>query len=576
MTGELRRDKDILRTSLLDFKSVSINIKLFALLTSLINFICTLSLPLLLKTFIDTYTDGLNIKLLALIIIVFLIQMISIGLSSYYLSLLGSTLVLNLRKKLWSDLLENKFSYFVQNAPGEIVSRLLSNTTAAVNLIALELPNVIIASLTLTGSLIILLYIDPLIGLLTALVLPFLLLVLIPCGKKVRELAYKHYEYLSNMSGYFFAVIVNIKMVKSFNMQKKESSNGEKYIEDIFKNERETAFNNSFINTVINAITTFSIYIIIGFGFYRVLNQEITMGGLLASIFYLFNITLPISNISNFVISYANFKGIIPSLIDIRDFEKESNENVHEFKPKDKSSEIIFENVKFNYSDNEVLNGINFTLPKSSFTAIVGESGSGKTTILNLLERFYENFQGEILIDGHSITDFDVKHLRDMISYVPQESGLINGTILDNILYGSNRYISMSEVIEYCKKVNALNFILELPESFNTIIGENGRNLSTGQKQRIAIVRALIKKSTILIFDEATSNLDPISESFIKKIIDNDSNGRTKLVIAHKLSLIENADQIIVLDQGTVVAVGTHEELSKKSKKYIELLENSE
>lgn len=575
MTGKLRRDTDILRTSLLDYRSVDIKVKIYAIFTSLINFTCNLSLPLLLKKLIDNFTNGLDLKLLVIIIIVFVVQMISIGLSSYYLSLLGSTLVLHLRKKLWNNLLDNKFSYFVQNTPGEIVSRLLSNTTAAVNLIALELPNIIKAILTLIASLSILLYIDPVIGFLTALILPFSLLILIPCGKKVRELAYKHYEYLSNMSSYFFAITVNIKMVKSFNMQKSESSHGEKYIEEIFINEKETAFNNSYINTVINAVTTFSIYIIIGFGFYRVLNQEITMGGLLASIFYLFNITLPLNNISNFVISYANFKGIIPSLLDINNFEKESNERSEEFKSRGKGSEIKFEDVRFNYSDKEVLKGINFKIPKSSFTAIVGESGSGKTTIINLLERFYENFQGDILIDGQSISNIDVNYLRSTMSYVPQENELIHGTILDNILYGNKRDISMSEVIEYCRKVNALNFILELPDSFNTVIGKNGSNLSTGQKQRIAIVRAMIKESNILLLDEATSNLDPISESYIKEIIDSDTEGRTKVVIAHNLSLIENADQIIVLDQGSVVAVGTHEELSQTSKKYIELLEKS-
>lgn len=565
---------------LLEFKNVQSRIKIIAFITSLLNFICTLILPLLIKKLIDTFNTGINISTLIVIIVFFIIQMLSIGISSYYLSMLGSTLVVNLRNKLWRTLLHLKYSYFTKNLPGEIVSRLLSNTTAAVNLIALELPRIIISVLTLIGSLIILFYLDPFIGFLAMLIFPILLLIVIPCSRKLRKITYQHYEFLSNMSGYFFSILSNIKMIKSFNMQEHEYKSGHKHINKIFINDKNRAITESFVNSIINSVTSLSIYLIIGFGFYRVITQNITMGDLLASIFYLFTITAPISNIANFVVSYANFSGVVSSLIDTLNYEQELdrkseiiNNNIKYLNRK--SSEINFKSVSFSYNTQKVLKDVNINIPKSSFTAIVGESGSGKTTLFYLLERFHENFSGDILINNNSINEISSKRLRELVSYVPQENDLVYGTILENILYGINKEVSINEVIEFCKRTNSYNFILELSDGFNTMIGGKENNLSTGQKQRLAITRALIKDSPILLLDESTSNLDSISESFIKKIIEDNVDNKTIIVIAHKMSLIEKADQIIIMDHGRVVGVGKHNNLRKYNEKYIELLKNS-
>jgi len=233
---------------------------------------------------------------------------------------------------------------------------------------------------------------------------------------------------------------------------------------------------------------------------------------------------------------------------------------------------IMFDSVWFQYNSAEdyVLKDINFTLPKGKRYAIVGKSGSGKSTIASLLPRFYDVTKGKISIDGADIRDFTLQSLRQNIALVTQETILFNDSIKNNISYGTKN-ISFEEIIEASKKANAYDFIMNLPEQFDTIIGEKGVRLSGGEKQRIAIARAILKNAPILILDEATASLDTKSEKEVQKALNNLMIGKTSIVIAHRLSTILDADKILVISDGKIIESGTHDELMEINGEYKKL-----
>ncbi|MDQ0230431.1 ABC-type multidrug transport system fused ATPase/permease subunit [Metabacillus malikii] len=223
---------------------------------------------------------------------------------------------------------------------------------------------------------------------------------------------------------------------------------------------------------------------------------------------------------------------------------------------------IIFQNVSFSYSDEEqILKDNNLHIPAGKTTAIVGPSGSGKTTLFSLLEQFYPIDKGDILLGNQNISDFSLASWRSNIGYVSQESPIMSGTILDNITYGLNKDISIQQIEKAAAQANAMEFITRLPNGINTEVGERGIMLSGGKRHRIAIARALIRNPQILLLDEATSNLDGGSERLVQEALEHLMKGRTTLIIAHRLSTVINADQIVVLEDGEITGVGTHQEL---------------
>lgn len=294
---------------------------------------------------------------------------------------------------------------------------------------------------------------------------------------------------------------------------------------------------------------------------------EMEAGDLVTFIVYTMFIGGSIAGLGNQYTELASALGATERVKDILEQDQELIvEEDDSVTPVTFNHQIEYKNVSFRYPtrpDMEVLKGVDFTVNKGDKIALVGSSGSGKSTIIKLLSRFYKLSGGEILIDGKSIESFELKSLRKAIGVVPQDVILFGGTIYENILYG-NPKATKEEVYEAAKQANALNFIENFPEKFDTLVGERGVQLSGGQKQRIAIARALLKNPQILILDEATSSLDAESENLVQEALEQLMQNRTTFIIAHRLSTVRTADKIFVINQGEIVEEGKHQELSVK------------
>ncbi|MCX0362385.1 ATP-binding cassette domain-containing protein, partial [Clostridium perfringens] len=311
---------------------------------------------------------------------------------------------------------------------------------------------------------------------------------------------------------------------------------------------------------------------ILWIGTIQVLNGKISFGELLtfnALLVYFLN---PIENIINLQPTLQTAVVAAERLSEILDLSLEKAEDEHKkINPNSLNGKIEFKNVDFRYGTRQlILKNINMTINKGERIALVGESGSGKTTIAKLLLNFYQCENGEIIVNDYNLLDINVEVLRDKIAYISQETFLFNGTILENLMLG-NPYLTYEEIIEACKKAQIHDFINSLPLRYNTLVEENGSNFSGGQKQRLSIARAILRKPEILIMDEATSNLDSITEKAIEKTIHEFSEGMITIIIAHRLSTIMRCDNIYILEKGEIKEQGSHNELLEKQGRYYEL-----
>lgn len=314
-----------------------------------------------------------------------------------------------------------------------------------------------------------------------------------------------------------------------------------------------------------------TVVIILGYGGIRVSQGQMTAGTLVAMIFYILQLSEPILNLSLFFTDYHESLGASKRIFDIY---HEKQEEYHGANYSiSKNGAIKFKNVSFSYNDREtIFKNLSFKIEEGEFTAIVGPSGSGKSTILNLIERFYEPTEGEILYSNKNISTLNLKKWRNQVGLVMQNNTIISGTIKENIIYGIDRNIKDEEIYRAAKAAYCHDFIITLPNDYETYVGEQGVNLSGGQKQRIEIARIFLKNASILIFDEATANLDSESEQKVQNSVDNLIHEKTVLVVAHRLSTIKKADKILLLDNGVITGHGSHTELIKTHNKYYNFL----
>ena len=330
-----------------------------------------------------------------------------------------------------------------------------------------------------------------------------------------------------------------------------------------FKKAKEKMYSlMSLFHTGMGFITDLYYGVVLGAATWLILSNKLEVADLLAFILYINFILNPINRLINFVEQYQQGTTAFERFTEIMDIEPDINDIPNPLKIDNVKGDIELRNLSFRYqgSDEVILSNINLKIKAGTTAALVGESGAGKSTLVSLIPRFYEPYNGEILIDGNRVKDLEQRFLRDNIGLVQQNVFLFDTTIKENILYG-NPEASDEEVVEAARRANILDFILSLPDGFETLVGERGVKLSGGQKQRVSIARVFLKDPAILIFDEATSSLDTESELFIQQALNELSRGRTTLIIAHRLSTVANADYTYVMKKGEIVEEGSHHNL---------------
>ncbi|MEC1402224.1 multidrug resistance ABC transporter ATP-binding protein/permease BmrA [Bacillus subtilis] len=533
----------------------------FALALSVVTTLVSLLIPLLTKQLVDGFSmsnlSGMQIGLIAL---VFFVQAGLSAYATYALNYNGQKIISGLRELLWKKLIKLPVSYFDTNASGETVSRVTNDTMVVKELITTHISGFITGIISVIGSLTILFIMNWKLTLLVLVVVPLAALILVPIGRKMFSISRETQDQTASFTGLLNQILPEIRLVKASNAEDVEYGRGKMGISSLFKLGVREAKVQSLVGPLISLVLMAALVAVIGYGGMQVSSGELTAGALVAFILYLFQIIMPMGQITTFFTQLQKSIGATERMIEILAEEEEDTvtgkqiENAH--------LPIQLDRVSFGYKpDQLILKEVSAVIEAGKVTAIVGPSGGGKTTLFKLLERFYSPTAGSIRLGDEPIDTYSLESWREHIGYVSQESPLMSGTIRENICYGLERDVTDAEIEKAAEMAYALNFIKELPNQFDTEVGERGIMLSGGQRQRIAIARALLRNPSILMLDEATSSLDSQSEKSVQQALEVLMEGRTTIVIAHRLSTVVDADQLLFVEKGEITGRGTHHEL---------------
>ncbi|NIK67431.1 ABC transporter ATP-binding protein [Paenibacillus sp. BK720] len=537
---------------------------------SVISTVVGLAVPLLTKNVVDSFsiTDISTTQIIGLCL-AFLGQAAASGVSIYLLNRVGQSVVESLRDRLWKKLLVLTVPYFDKHRTGDTVSRVINDTGIVKGLITEHLTGFFNGLISIIGAVTILMFLDWKMTLLMLTALPVAMLIFIPVGRKMTKISRELQDETAAFTTVLDQALSEIRLVKASNAEDYEYNNGKRSIVKLLGLGIREGKLQAVIFPIVGLVMMGMLVLIIAYGGMRVSSGELSAGDLVAFILYLIQIVFPINQISQFFTQMQKAIGATERIIATLNSDEEP---MHQGRPLlDARQPIVVEDVTFAYGEqDDVLRNIDFTLRPGTVTAIVGPSGGGKTTLFSLLERFYQPQQGTVRIGQEDIFALSLHDWRSKIGYVSQESPIIAGSIRDNLTYGTGRTITDEEMELAAKMAYADVFIDELPGRYETEVGERGIKLSGGQRQRIAIARAILRDPQILMLDEATSSLDSKSEIVVQQALDNLMVGRTTLVIAHRLSTVVDADQILFVEKGTITGRGTHEQLLQSHELYRE------
>ncbi|KGX91284.1 multidrug ABC transporter permease [Pontibacillus halophilus JSM 076056 = DSM 19796] len=541
---------------------------LIAVTLSVVATIVGLLIPMLTKSFVDGF-DIQNIKtwMIVGLVIVFVLQSIANGVSIYLLNYIGQQLVARLRERLWKKHLSLRVPFYDDNKSGELISRITNDTSIVKNLITDHLVDFFTGIISIIGAVAILIYLDWQMTLVMLVTVPLAIGVIVPLARKMYKISKSLQDETASFTSLVSQVLSEIRLVKASNAESREQENGFGAIRTLFQYGLKEARIQAIVIPLMSFIMMGMLVIVLGYGGYRVSNGTLTAGDLVAFILYLFQIVVPLSRFTNFFTQLQKAVGAMERVQFILDEEEEEYDGGVSFEGFNQP--IVIDDVSFGYgNESDVLRDLSFTIPNQSTTALVGPSGSGKTTFFALMEQFYSPTSGGIRHGEQAIQEYDLAEWRKRIGYVSQESPILSGTIRENIVYGVERDVTEEELRQVAVMSYADQFIEQLPNGYDTEVGERGMKLSGGQRQRIGIARALIRDPELLLLDEATSSLDSKAEQVVQQALNNLMKGRTTIVIAHRLSTVVNADQLIFLDQGAITGKGTHEELYRTHATY--------
>jgi ATP-binding cassette, subfamily B, putative efflux pump len=492
----------------------------------------------------------------------------------YYAQYVSNKILYDIRENLYSHLQKLSLRYYSNTRAGEVISRVINDVEQTRNFVMIGLMNVWLDLATILIAVGIMLTMDIPLTIVTLLAFPFYGYSVKHFFGKLRTLTRKRSQALADVQSYLHERVSGVSVIKSFALedveQKRFNETNGTFLEKAIDHTRWNA--KAF--AVVNTITDVAPLLVLAYAGYQVINENLSVGTMVAFIAFIERVYSPLRRLVNSSTSLTQSFASMDRVFELMEEKYDITDKENAVPLPEIKGEIEFDNVSFSYEENgeEVLKGISFKASPGETVAFVGMSGGGKSTIVGLIPRFHDVKNGAVRIDGHDIRDVQVKSLRDQIGIVLQDSILFSDSVKSNILMGKPDATD-EEVIAAAVAANAHDFIKELPEGYETTVGERGVKLSGGQKQRIAIARVFLKNPPLLILDEATSALDLESESLIQDSLEVLAHERTTLVVAHRLSTITHADKIFVVDAGEVKEMGTHEELMKQEGIYFGLFQ---
>ncbi|XYU16796.1 ABC transporter ATP-binding protein [Bacillus pumilus] len=545
----------------------------------MIKFSIPLTLPLLLKYVIDDVIQGSGsaeektsslLIIMGIMLVLFLVMRPPVEYyRQYYAQWTGSKVLFDIREKLFSHIQKLSLRYYANTRTGEIISRVINDVEQTKEFVITGLMNIWLDLMTVLIVIAIMCTLDIKLTIVSVIIFPLYAFAVKYFYGRLRKLTKERSQALAEVQGHLHERVQGMPVIRSFAIEEYEQEN----FHDENKNFLNKAINHTNWNAktfaVVNTITDIAPLLIIAFAGYTVINGSLSIGTMIAFVGYIDRMYNPIRRLINSSTTLTQSVASMDRIFEFIDEPYEVTDRPNAKEADHLKGEVEFKNVSFRYehTQEEILHNISLKVEKGQTVALVGMSGGGKSTLVSLIPRFYDVTNGSLEIDGIDIKEYKARSLRNQVGMVLQDTFLFSDTIKENIAVGDPE-ASFEKIVSAAKAANAHDFIMSLPEGYDTKVGERGVKLSGGQKQRISIARVFLKNPPLLILDEATSALDLESEHYIQEAMQKLAKDRTTFIVAHRLSTITHADLIVVMEQGEIVEKGTHEELMNRDSHY--------
>lgn len=525
--------------------------------------------------FLSQSLASLNQSMMIMLVLVVLMTLVTF-VRFYLMTWLGERVIADIRQAVFKHVVHLHPSYFEENRSGEIMSRITTDTTLLQSIIGSSMSMALRNLLMVVGALIMLVVTNFKLTLIVLAAVPVVLMPVFIIGRRVRKLSKTSQDRVADVGAYAGEVIQQIKTVQSYTREQHEQQAFAKEVEAAFVVAKKRISQRSLMMASATLLSFLAIAAMVWVGGYDVLTGQMSGGELAAFVFYAIMVAMGVATVSEVLGELQRAAGATERLLELMSIDSDiTSPEQPQAMVKNPSAHLQLDGLTFSYPsrpDKAALSELDLTVAPGETVALVGPSGAGKSTLFEMLLRFYDPQSGQVQLNGVAITDLDLSEARQELALVPQQPVLFSTNVMNNIRYGKPG-ASDEEVYAAAKAAFAHEFVEQLPEGYDSYLGENGVRLSGGQKQRIVIARAILNDPAILLLDEATSALDAESEHQVQRALDSLMAERTTLIIAHRLATIKNADRIVVMDQGRIVAQGTHEYLVKNSPLYQRLAE---